>query len=78
MLSVAELKEARWNKAKKDYEVLEAPASLAECYSFDLLQGLWIGMTAGNVLALSVMAVLMQFYWNWDGLADDAQTRTDL
>ncbi|KAK1938119.1 Multidrug and toxin extrusion protein 1 [Phytophthora citrophthora] len=42
------------------------------------LEGLWIGMTAGNVLALSVMTVIMHFYWNWDTLADDARVRTDL
>ncbi|KAL3662991.1 hypothetical protein V7S43_011934 [Phytophthora oleae] len=42
------------------------------------VEGLWIGMTAGNVLALSVMTVIMQFYWNWDSLADDARVRTDL
>lgn len=40
--------------------------------------GLWIGMTLGNFLALSTMAVLMKRYWDWDCIADDARARTNL
>ncbi|KAL4086848.1 hypothetical protein PRIC1_013970 [Phytophthora ramorum] len=42
------------------------------------VQGLWIGMASGNVLAVSAMAVRMLCTWNWDRLADDAKARTDL
>ncbi|KAJ8548686.1 hypothetical protein ON010_g10985 [Phytophthora cinnamomi] len=41
------------------------------------IEGLWIGMASGNVLAFTTMAVLMRRYWNWESLADDARVRTN-
>ncbi|KUF82543.1 Multidrug and toxin extrusion protein 1 [Phytophthora nicotianae] len=61
------------------YYLFGVPFGALLAFQCDLgVEGLWIGMTAGNVLAVCVMAVLMRFYWNWDRLADDAQTRTNL
>ncbi|KAF4042485.1 MatE [Phytophthora infestans] len=61
------------------YYLFGVPFGALLAFQCDLgVEGLWIGMTAGNVFALCVMTVLMRFYWNWDRLADDAQTRTDL
>ncbi|GMF29780.1 unnamed protein product [Phytophthora lilii] len=42
------------------------------------VEGLWIGMTAVNVLALSAMTLLMHFRWDWNNLARDARTRTNM
>ncbi|KAL3662981.1 hypothetical protein V7S43_011924 [Phytophthora oleae] len=42
------------------------------------VEGLWLGMGSGNVVAVSAMAIMMVFYWSWDKLADDARVRTNL
>ncbi|KAG7384882.1 hypothetical protein PHYPSEUDO_002103 [Phytophthora pseudosyringae] len=41
------------------------------------VEGLWLGISFGNVLAVSAMTVILLCCWIWERLADDARARTN-
>ncbi|POM69585.1 Multidrug/Oligosaccharidyl-lipid/polysaccharide (MOP) Flippase Superfamily [Phytophthora palmivora] len=61
------------------YYVFGVPLGALLAFQCDLgVEGLWLGISFGNVMAVSAMVMVMLYYWNWERLADEARTRTDL
>lgn len=59
--------------------VCGVPLGVLLAFPCDLgVKGLWLGISFGNVVAVSAMVVLMLWYWTWESLADDAHSRTNL
>eukprot|EP00644_Phytophthora_capsici_P008356 jgi/Phyca11/547748/estExt2_Genewise1Plus.C_PHYCAscaffold_260236 len=51
------------------YYLFGVPFGALLAFQCDLgVEGLWLGMGSGNVVAVSAMAVMMIFYWSWDNL----------